>query len=81
MNNAPVFAGMAPEDVTALERATRLRVANEARWTVQDYERVIAYLKAKATERRVPKVPPRCACPKRPRGPMRDVAHMRASMG
>jgi hypothetical protein len=80
MSNAQLFSHMSAEEIAELQRSTGLQLADEFRWSIKDYDRVIAYLRAKAAQRTAPQIPPKCACPKRPRGPMRDVAHLRPSL-
>jgi hypothetical protein len=80
MNNTPHFLGLSAEDIAELETATQLRVVDEPDWSTQEYDRVIAYLRAKAAKRTSVQAPTRCACPKRPHGPLRDVAYVRPSM-
>jgi hypothetical protein len=64
MNDTSHFLGLSAEDITELETATQLRIADEPRWSGRDYDRVIAYLRAKAATRTSPKLPPKCAGPK-----------------
>jgi hypothetical protein len=71
MNEAPIVAGIATEDIANLNPATHLRIADKSCWSNQDFAWVIAHLEAKATRRAKPNIPPKRASPKRRRVPFR----------
>ena len=66
MDDTPLFAGMASEEIQEFERSTGLQVTHEANWSDSDYDRVIAFLREMAARRTILRVRPRCACPGRP---------------
>jgi hypothetical protein len=54
MADAPLFIWMSNDEIAAFEAATGLRVAEEPRWSDDDYDRAIAYLRARASWRMMP---------------------------
>jgi hypothetical protein len=56
---------MTSDEIREFEHSTGLQVTNEEDWSDSDYDRVIAFLRAKAAQRTIPRTRPRCRCPGR----------------